>query len=167
MKGVELQRRLLTVIGVLALLLGACSPAEVAERIAESQEGVGDVEIDEDSGEVSVETDEGSMTVGGGEVPDGFPIDLPGGGEVVAVIDAENSTTLSIEYDDSFDSVAGFFEDWVDSSGLEVEFKSETSDPEVVSWSLATGNDEYYSITVGEEIGSGKVSVLITTRTGG
>jgi hypothetical protein len=162
-----LNRRLALFVTALALIATACSPGELAENIIESQEGVGDVEIDESSGEVSIESEDGSMTIGGGEVPDDFPIDLPGGGDVVAVIDAENSSTISLEYGDSFDSIAGFFQDWVDGSGLEVQFKSETNDPETISWSLATDNDEFYSITVGAESGSGKISVLLTTRKGG
>lgn len=151
-------------IALLALALTACSSGDIAEQIVEGQEGVEDIEIDEDSGEVSIESDDGSMTIGGGEVPDDFPIDLPGGGEVIAVIDAESSVTLSVEYDDSFDTIVNFYENWVEASGLEIQFESSTSDPDVKSWSLAAGEDKFYSITVGEETGSGKISVLISTR---
>lgn len=46
-------------------MVACSSPSEeLAEQIIESQEGVGDVEIDEEGGEVSVETDDGSMTLG-------------------------------------------------------------------------------------------------------
>ncbi len=89
-----------TILGALLasgmLLLAACSPGEeLTEQIAESQEGVGDVEIDEDSGEVSVESDEGSATFGGGELPDDFPIDMPEGGEVQSVIETVQVTIMT------------------------------------------------------------------------
>jgi hypothetical protein len=157
---VRIDRKLLALVAATMLTLAACSPGEdLAEKIIESQEGVGDVEIDSDSGEVSVETDEGSLTLGGGEIPADFPIPLPEGGDVVAVIEAAGNTTISLEYDGSIDSIVGYYQDWVDSSGLEVQAKFETSDPETISWSLADG-DEYRTITVSEE--GDVVTVLVT-----
>ena len=156
----RIDRKLLVLVAATMLTLAACSPGEdLAEKIIESQEGVGDVEIDSDSGEVSVETDEGSLTLGGGEIPADFPIPLPEGGDVVAVIEAAGNTTISLEYDASIDSIVGCYQDWGDSSGLEVQGKFETSDPETISWSLADG-DEYRTITVSEE--GDVVTVLVT-----
>jgi len=78
---------------------------------------------------------------------------------VVAVIEAASNTTISLEYDGSIDRIVGYYQDWVDSSGLEVQGKFETSDPETISWSLADG-DEYRTITVSEE--GDVVTVLVT-----
>lgn len=146
-------------LAVIALGVTACSGGDIAEQIIESQEGVGDVEIDEDSGQIEVETDDGSVVIGGGDIPDGFPIDVPGGGEVLAVFEQDDEASVSINYNDDYDDIAGFFENWIDSQGAEVinEFTSTT--PRSASWSLQDG-DRVYSITVAD-LGDGGVQATL------
>lgn len=136
---------------VLTLTVSACSPGEqLAEQILESQEGVGDVEIDTDSGEVSIETDEGSATIGGGEIPDEFPVDVPDGGQVLGVFQSGNDMTLSMTYDGGdIDDVIGFFDNWIAGSSLEVANKIEVTNPRAVTWTLTVG-DGGYTISVAE-----------------
>lgn len=73
----------LVVLVILGLSLGACSKAveETVEEAIERQEGVSDVEIDEEGGtlEFSIEDEEGEarVSVGAGELPDGFPRTSP------------------------------------------------------------------------------------------
>ncbi len=144
------------------LLLGACSPGEeLAEQIAESQEGVGDVEIDEDSGEVSVESDEGSATFGGGELPDDFPIDMPEGGDVQSVIEQEDAVIVSVSYGDDFSTIVDHFQGWIDDNGLDVINRFESSDPQSIAWSV---EDEIrgYNITVA----TADETVQVTIMTG-
>lgn len=134
------------VIGILTLAVTACSPGEeLAERILESQEGVGDVEIDQDSGQIRVEGEDGeggSFSIGGGEVPDGFPIDIPGGGEVQSVVDTERESVVALHYDGGFDDIKSFYEDWASSNG-EVVNTSETSNPPSASWIVEDGEAQY------------------------
>lgn len=142
----------ITALAVLALGLVACSPGEeLAEQVLESEEGVEDIEIDAGSGEISVEgegEDGESFSIGGGEIPDGFPIDVPGGGEVQSVVEQGDEALVAVRWEDDFDSIASFYEDWVSSHG-EVVNKTETSDPKSVSWSVEDGN-RVYAITVAD-----------------
>jgi len=138
----------------LALTLAACSPATLTEQILESQEGVGNVEIDEDDGSVKIEIEDedgdASVVLGGGEVPDGFPIPIADGGTVVAVMEQGSEATISLTYNSAeFDAIKSFYEQWIDSSGFGVVNKFETSAPKSISWGLEDG-DVSYNITVSE-----------------
>ncbi len=111
----------LVLIAALALVAAACgSVAErVVENAVENNAGIENVEIDQDSGEISIEFDDedgsGSLTFGGGEIPDGFPIPLPDGGQVVAVIEQGDFQTVSLTYPgDRYDDVVEFFQEWAD-----------------------------------------------------
>lgn len=142
------------------LALAACSPGEeLAEQIAESQEGVGDVEIDEDSGEFSVETDEGSASFGGGELPDDFPVDIPDGGNVQSVIEQEDGVITTVSYEEDFSAIAEHFEAWVDNSGMEVVNRFESSNPQSITWALEDG-DTGHNITVAAVDETVQVTVL-------
>lgn len=148
------RNRTLLLAMVVALVLGACSSSEVAERIIESQEGVGDVEIDQNNGtvQIEIEDEEGdvSAVIGGGEIPSDFPIDVPSGGKVQAVLEQQNDSTVALVYEGgSYDSIQGFFDDWVSSSGGEVVNKFESSTPKATAWTVEMG-DQTYSITVTE-----------------
>ena len=162
-------KRTAVIVSTLALLVAACSPSDVAEelaeQIAESQEGIENVEIDEDDGtiEFEIQDEEGDVTavIGGGDIPDGFPIPVPGGGEVMAVVQQGSDTTVSIAYDSSdFGSVKDFYEDWIEGSGAEVVQKFETSAPLSVAWILEKGSASY-NITVVEAGPQTMVSLLV------
>jgi hypothetical protein len=136
----------------LVMTLAACSPATLTEQILEGQEGVGNVEIDEEDGTVKIEIEsedgEASVVIGGGEVPDGFPIPIADGGTVTAVMEQQSDFSVSLSYDGSdYDRVKAFYEDWIDASGFEVVNKFETSAPKSISWGLEDG-DASYNITM-------------------
>lgn len=104
-------------IVALAFVMGACQAASenLAEQIIEqSSGGEGDVDVDLNTGQVSIETDDGSVTVGGGEVPDGFPIPLPDGGGVQSTFQSGGNASVTLQYSgDRFDELVAFYEDWV------------------------------------------------------
>ena len=152
-------------LSALVLAITACSPSEtIAEQILEGQ-GIDNVEIDSDTGEVRIEVegdDGGSVVIGGGDVPSGFPIDVPGGGEVQAVLQAEGNTTVSLLYDTAdFDTIAAFYESWVGSSGADVQNKFESSNPLSVAWTLEKGSDTY-TISISEAGEQTIVSLFVT-----
>ena len=152
-------------VGALALcvlVLGACSGGEIAEEVIENQEGVQDVDIDEDSGEINIDTDDGSATFGGGEIPDGFPIDVPDGGEVQAVIESDGGASVTIVYPGGYDDIVAFYESWVNDSGMEVANRTESSNPSVVDWILTTGDGGGAQISVAD-VGDGSVNVTLIT----
>ncbi|MEN8238912.1 MAG: hypothetical protein ABFR53_06890 [Actinomycetota bacterium] len=118
-------KRIAIAFVALALILAACQ--SVTENIAENlteqvleSEGLENVEIDTDSGEVSIETDEGSVTIGGGEIPDGFPIPVPDGYQVTSVFTAEGTSSVSLAYGNGdFGAIEAFYEDWTGSQASE------------------------------------------------
>lgn len=154
---------IVALVSILILSVSACSPGqEVAERILESQEGVGDVEIDEDAGQVRIEGEDGSLTVGGGEVPEGFPIAIPDNAVVQTVMEQGTEASVSLNIDDDYESVRSFYEDWVDSRGG-VANAMETSDPPMITWGVEDGS-RTMSITI---VDAGPDGVLVTLYSSG
>jgi hypothetical protein len=110
----------------LALILTACQ--SVSENIAESitekalegVEGVDGVNIDTDSGQVSIETEDGAITIGGGEMPDGFAIPAPDGYKVTSVFTSDGTSSVSLAYDEGdFAAIEAFYDDWTASQPSE------------------------------------------------
>jgi len=141
------------VLAATMLALSACSGADIAEGILESQEGVGDVEIDENSGSVVIEVEDeeggGSAIIGGGEVPDDFPIPVPDGGTVTFSTTADEGSSLNITYPISeYDSLAATYQSFADGVGGSVT-TYETSNPKSQTWLVST-DTESYSISITE-----------------
>lgn len=122
------------------------------------------MEIDEDSGQIEIETDDGSVVLGGGDLPDGFPISVPDGGNVQSVLQSDEGTGVSISYSSDFDEVKGFFQDWIDSNIDEVDSTIESSSPPSISWAMRDG-DLIYFIRV-MDAGDGTVQVALNVAGG-
>lgn len=110
----------------LTLVLTACQSAaenlaeNITEQIAEQVDGVGDVDIDLDSGQISLETEDGAITIGGGEMPDGFAIPAPDGYKVTSVFTNDESASVSLAYAGAdFDKLVTFYDDWTASQSSE------------------------------------------------
>ena len=149
-----LNHRWIAVSGTLVMTLAACSPSALTEQIIESQEGVGNVEIDEEDGTVKleIEDEEGDVSAvfGGGDVPNGFPIPIADGGTVIAVIEQQSDSTVSLSYDSAdYDTIKAFYEEWIKNSGVEVLNKFESSAPKTTAWTLENGDDSY-TVTVSD-----------------
>ena len=153
-------RALLGALIALSLTVTACSPGEeLTEQILEGQDGVDDVEIDEDTGEVTVESEDGSFTVGGGEIPSDWPVDVPSGGNVVAVGQDASGGSLSMDFPGAdYDELVAFYDNWTTSSGFEVTQRIETTDPKGNGWTLQNGDDSY---TISLNDGGESVFLLI------
>lgn len=153
---------LILMVAVLSLALGACTGGQTAEEILESQEGISDVEIDEDSGQVRVEgetEDGGSFSIGGGEVPDDFPVAVPPDGDVVAVGETPDGRNLLVDFAGAdYDDIVGFYEDWIDGSGLDQTQDVVVSDPPSRAWTLQDGED---TITISVSETGDRVAVLV------
>jgi len=124
-------RRYSLVAVAAVLVLSACQSASevLTEQIAEQVEGVDNVEIDTESGEVSIETDEGSISIGGGELPDGFPVPLPDGYEVTTVFTSDQESLVAVTYPpDRYDELASFLNGWTESQPGEWSHTSNTID---------------------------------------
>lgn len=102
------------------LVLAACQSAaeNLTEKIVEQSAGVDNVDINTDTGQISIETDEGSINIGGGEIPDGFPVPLPDGGEVTSVFDSPKNTMVSLTYPAAqYEQLVTFFDNWSTDQG--------------------------------------------------
>jgi len=109
-------KRITIAIVVAALALTACQSAGevLTEQIAEQVEGIDNVEIDTDTGQVKLETEDGNITIGGGEVPDGFDIPLPDGFVVNSVFQSEDSSAVNAYVEDGdFDAIVDFYAGWI------------------------------------------------------
>ena len=108
-------RKLSVLIMAVGLFAASCSAAseELTEQILESQEGVSNVEIDEDGGQISFETDDGSFSVGGGEIPNDYPVPFPDGGNVQTVITSDGGGQVSVAYPlDRYDELVAYYDEW-------------------------------------------------------
>jgi hypothetical protein len=159
--------RTVVLVAITGFALVACSGGDVAEQILESQEGVGDVEINENNGSVQIEVEDedgNTAVIGGGEVPADFPIPVPDGGSVAAVFTQGSDATVTLTYPASeYDSLVATYQDFVDGTGGEVN-KVTSSSPASVTWNVTVDN-AYYNISVYE--GDPDVTVyLVTSSTG-
>ncbi len=98
-----------------AFVLGACQSASevLTEQIAEQVEGVNNVEVNAETGEFKIETDEGSFSVGSGEIPDGFLIPVPDGGDVISNVTVGNQVGITVLYPmDRYEEIVALYDDW-------------------------------------------------------
>jgi hypothetical protein len=156
------------VFAAMTLMIAACSGGDIAgniaEEVLEGQEGVGDVEINENNGSVQIEVEdedgEGSVVIGGGEVPADFPLPVPDGGTVAMSISSEEGASLTMTYPLSdYDSLVSTYQSFVDGTGGDVT-TMESSDPRSKTWSVTTETESYY-ITVSESDPDAVVSLIV------
>lgn len=108
---------------------------QVREAISRDDE-VDDVDIDMDGGGITVDTDKGNLAIGGSDLPDGFPSEMPiydpTASPVVAmgvVEDGEERLVASYHLDvDDEDDVLAFFRRELPPAGWTVEESDEPSD---------------------------------------
>lgn len=156
-----------TIIGTALLVaMAACSSADLAENVIEQSGDVGNIEIDENDGTVVIEIqdDDGdtSAVIGGGDVPDDFPIPVPDGGNVMAVVTQGVDTSLSITYpQDQFENLKDFYSDYASNTG-EVLVTFESADPPGASWTIQTDN-QTFSISVGDTGTEVSVALVVVT----
>lgn len=106
-------KRTATIIVAAVLVVTACQSA--SEQLAEQVAGVNDVDIDTDTGQIRIETDEGSLSIGGGELPDGFPIPVPDGGDVMSVFTSGDQAAATVSYArDRYDELVRFYDEWTE-----------------------------------------------------
>ncbi len=166
-------RRSVLLVGPV-LFVAACGGINPTEQVLESQEGIQDVEIDEDSGSFSVTDDEGNtvsvsgdddqVTItdedgeavgvfGGGEVPADFPIPFPPDGSVQSVIETPEGAIVMLHYDAdefSFDELVAYYEDFSSGDGVVTLNKLESEVPaQSVMWLLEFNGAEHNVVVHG------------------
>jgi hypothetical protein len=98
----------------------------------------GDVSIssNDNDGSVAIQVDgeDGSMVIGGGDVPDGFPIPIPDGGQVLSSFsgssDSGAGSSVLVQYPPgSYDDLVSTFASWIDANTSESgTFNTDTAD---------------------------------------
>ena len=74
---------------------------ELAEQVMEDS-GAEGVDVDVDGEDITIESDEGTVTVGSGDVPDGFPEELSiVDGDIVSSVDTPQGVSLTVGVDDA------------------------------------------------------------------
>ena len=163
-------KKLATVLA-LGLVIAACSPGESADDATDPTEAAssgepGDVEVDVDNEgtvEMTIQTDDGDATVniGGGELPDGFPFQIPGGGEIQAVATSGGGNVVSLIYPASqFDEIVDHFADIYASDAGENAGELALDDPPTRSWSWDTPSGGLVSITVQVQTDQALVNII-------
>ncbi len=165
MRGIDV-KRLVPVFIAAVLVLAACQSAaeNLTEKIVEQSAGVDNVDINTDTGELSIETDEGSFKIGGTEIPDGFPVPLPDGGQVESVFDSGENKLVSLTYPaEQYDELVAFFDEWSTAQGGEWDKGKTTYDQgggEMVRTATWVGDKVAMTIT---DCGD---SICVTAATG-
>jgi hypothetical protein len=164
-------RRTIVLLSAMTLALSACSGEDIAgniaEEVLENQEGVGDVEIDENNGSIVIEVEDedggGSAVIGGGDVPDDFPIPVPDGGSVNFSSSNEQGTSLNITYPVSeYESLVATYQTFADGVGGDVTTYN-TTNPNSQTWLVST-ETESYSISVTESGSDANVFLVTATN---
>lgn len=106
MLSTRLRRALVAPLVLVALAsMTGCGSDDVAENRAEDaieDASGGDADVDIDGDEVEITTSEGTVTMGKGELPDGFPDDIPViDGEIVSAMGAaDQGFVVALTVDD-------------------------------------------------------------------
>jgi len=182
------------VVALAVAACGGSDPAEeLAEQIAEQAGGdVADIDIDaadgsmaidinddDGDGSVSIDTDNdgsvaieiedddggGTLIIGGGEVPEGFPIPVLEGGQVVSSLvassDEGSGGVVSVEYPaGTFDALVSSYQSWIDDQDLDVSRMDMTTDEGKTVQFFGTGEDGGSVMIIIGETGDGVVVAL-------
>lgn len=158
-------------VAALALLLAGCGGASdtIAKRLAETGEGVSNVEFDD--GEVTVEFDDsqggGSMVLGGGSVPVGLPMPVPDGGDVQSSVEQGATAAVVLGYPlDRFNELVALYSDWVDGQNAENVINANSTNPQSESW-FGEISGTQFAITVVEGFGINGDPAAVVTFTWG
>lgn len=163
------------------LLTGCSSIADkatdkvVEKGIEKGAEAAGgsDVDIDTDGdGKLKIESDEGSMEFsGGGELPEGFPeeVPLPEGFEIASSMSlgTKGSEMFTLLMTSSDANVKATFDDLktrAEAAGFEITSNNSMSGDSYTIRSMTMGNDAWNSsVTVTEDSGTTSVTYTVTT----
>jgi hypothetical protein len=138
--------RFATAAGLLALTTTACGSVGEAiseravEEIAEQAAGQGvDIDVDDEGGRMLISSSEGTLDIGGGELPDGFPDDLPlpPGHEVLGSMtqadDQRSSMTVTTSTTADFTQVVDDLRSGLEDGGWTIEDTSELTSGDFAS----------------------------------
>ncbi len=162
-----MRRTTFIIVVVVALITAGCAKAaeQVAEQVAEhaiESESGGDVDVNlGDDGQATIEFSDdeggGTITIGGGEIPEDFPVPFPDGGTVVQTMTGPGGGTVTVTYEDrSYDELVAFYADWVKDRGEVSKIQTSEGGQRSTSWI----GDQF--LVVVADTGEGTVSVTAT-----
>lgn len=141
-------RKLAPVVLTIILVTAACSSAaEIAvEQLAEADDAVSNVEINDREIAVEFEDSEGggSLVIGGGEIPGDSPIPVPEGGDVASSIVQDNSFGAIVNFPASaYDELVGFYESWIGGQSVENLYTNSVDNPKGHTWGGNIGDADF------------------------
>ncbi len=135
MMSTRITRLLVVAVALLsALALVGCQSIadKAAEKAAEiAIEQTTGAEIDQEDGSVTIKGEDGTEITAseGGELPDGFPTDVPVfEGPVISSVKSGNSFMVVIETDKSVDEVNDWYKDQLKDSTWKIIFETKSED---------------------------------------
>lgn len=165
---------------VAAMLASGCSAIadKAGEKIAEKgieAGGGGDAEInfdDDGDGSISMESSEGSFSMGGGEIPDGFPeeVPLPDGFEVESAMaigsdEVNQIYTLSLKGEGSGDDADALAEDLqsrAEDAGFTITSTSSMDSDSGDMRNFGFGNEDWTGgMTISNHVDEGTILVAL------
>lgn len=158
-------RRPVVALSVLALALTGCGGVSenIAERALEEAAeagGEGDVDVDidldgEDGGGISIDSEDGtaSVDIGGGELPDDWPSDVPViDGEIITAASSETGSesfwSATIQTSTSVSAAAEQIESDLRDAGFTIGTEAQTSGGETGETALVSGERESMGVAV-------------------
>ncbi|MDZ7744801.1 MAG: hypothetical protein U5K77_03555 [Candidatus Saccharibacteria bacterium] len=153
----------LVVLGVLGTMLLGFIGAKVGKEIFEQSTNT---QIETDGDNVSIESDDGSLQVGGAELADDFPSEVPLYDPATVTSSSSYSAgenkvwSVRLTSDDEVDDIYAFYDDEF-SDGWEVQSTSSRNDTRTIS---ALRQDEITRVNVVIEAGDQSELTLSVTR---
>lgn len=157
-------RLLLVALSLVALfaLAGCQSIAEKAAEVAvEKSTGV---QIDKDGDSVTVTGEDGTQVTAseGGELPDGFPTDVPViDGPIISSVKSDNSFMVVIETDKPIDEVNDWYKDQLKDSSWKIVFETKSEDGAAIGGERDNANMQ---VTITKSDAKTNVSLLYAPK---
>ncbi len=164
-------------IALAATLVTGCSAIadKAGEKVVEKgveAAGGSDVDIDTDGdGSVSIDSDEGSLKIGSGELPDGFPDEVPlpddfkiEGSMSMGTNDRDSFTVQMSSPDADVEKTHDDLKSRIEASGFEIMSTNSMGDGENMMRSFTIKNDDWSgSVTVSGDPDQTSVNYTIMT----
>lgn len=150
---------LLLLIAVLAVAVVGCQ--SIAEQATEAAvEQATGVKIDKSGDEVTIQGEDGSEVTAssGGELPDGFPADVPVyEGNIIASVKAPEGYSVTIEAASDVATVFDWYKTELDSQGWEIKSEVKVQDGGALSAEKGT---QQLQVTFGADSGDATKSTI-------
>jgi hypothetical protein len=150
----------------------AASEQAIEEAIEDAASDQGEdvnVDVNADGEEISIESEEGGISIGGSDLPDGFPNGVPFPDDFTQQFSSGDGASFIVSgtSETSGDDLDGFYAEALPAAGYEVTERVEfgTGDAKVVSFSF-TADGFKGVIQISTDPAAGTTTLFVTIETG-